>query len=125
MEPVTLAGRLGTTAYLSALLLKAGRLGLTTPIDLERLAVSRGLRYYDSHGDSLKGEGLVLYGRAALYLGFSDAPETAGPYSRPVGKTRRSYDGDAIDLGGKQPSAFRKYVVEDIRLFRCRTYCRA
>jgi hypothetical protein len=56
MESLTLAGRLGTTAHLSALLMKARRLGLTTPVDLERLAVSRGLRYYDSHGDSLKGE---------------------------------------------------------------------
>lgn len=56
MEIVTLAERLGTTAHLSALLMKARRLGLTTPADLERLAVVRGLRYYDSHGDSLKGE---------------------------------------------------------------------
>ena len=55
MESVTLAERLGTTAHLSALLMKARRLGLTTPVDLERLAVSRGLRYYDSHGDSLNG----------------------------------------------------------------------
>ena len=56
MESVTLAGRLGTTAHLSALLMKVRRLGLSTPVDLERLAVSRGLRYYDSHGDSLKGQ---------------------------------------------------------------------
>lgn len=54
MESVTLAARLGTTAHLSALLMKARRLGLPDPMDLERLAVSRGLRYYDSHGDSLK-----------------------------------------------------------------------
>ena len=57
MESETLAVRLGTTAHLSALLMKARRLGLAAPVDLERLAVSRGLRYYDSHGDSLKGEG--------------------------------------------------------------------
>jgi hypothetical protein len=56
MESLTLAGRLGTTAHLSALLMKARRLGLADPADLERLAISRGLRYYDSHGDSLKGE---------------------------------------------------------------------
>ena len=56
MEFETLAVRLGTTAHLSALLMKARRLGLSTPVDLERLAVSRGLRYYDSHGDSLKRE---------------------------------------------------------------------
>ena len=54
MESVTLAGRLGTTAHLSALLMKARRLGLADFKDLEHLAVSRGLRYYDSHGDSLK-----------------------------------------------------------------------
>jgi hypothetical protein len=59
MQSETLAKRLGTTTHLSALLMKARRLGLTTPIDLERLAVSRGLRYYDSQGDSLKGEGAL------------------------------------------------------------------
>lgn len=59
MESVTLAGRLGTTAHLSTLLMKARRLGLADPQDLERLAVSRGLRYYDSHGDSLKGRGVT------------------------------------------------------------------
>lgn len=52
MESVTLAGRLGTTAHVSPLLMKARRLGLGAPGDLERLAVRRGLRYYDSHGDS-------------------------------------------------------------------------
>lgn len=57
MQSVTLAGRLGTTAHLSALLMKARRLGLADPMDLERLAVSRGLRYYDGHGDSMKGGG--------------------------------------------------------------------
>ncbi len=55
MESVTLAGRLGTTAHLSPLLMKARRLGLGAPGDLERLAVKRGLRYYDSHGDSQQG----------------------------------------------------------------------
>ena len=38
--------------------MKARRLGLETPADLEKLAVSRGLRYYDSHGDSVKGNEL-------------------------------------------------------------------
>ena len=52
MKSSTLARRLGTTAHLSALLMKVRRLGLVDPTDLERLAVSRGLRYYDSHGDS-------------------------------------------------------------------------
>lgn len=51
-QPPTLARRLGTTAHLSPLLLKAKRLGLHTPEDLERLAIHRGLRYYDPHGDS-------------------------------------------------------------------------
>lgn len=54
MESVTLAARLGTTAHLSPLLMKARRLGLEQAEDFERLAVSRGLRYYDSHGDSRK-----------------------------------------------------------------------
>ena len=48
MKPTTLAQRLGTTAHLSPLLMKARRLGLRDPEDLERLAVSRGLRYYSN-----------------------------------------------------------------------------
>jgi hypothetical protein len=52
---MTLASRLGTTVHLSPLLMKARRLGLGAPGDLERLAVKRGLRYYDSHGDSQSG----------------------------------------------------------------------
>jgi hypothetical protein len=43
----TLAQRLGTTAHLSPLLMKAKRLGLQQPEDLERLAVRRGCLYYD------------------------------------------------------------------------------
>ncbi len=48
----TLAQRLGTTAHISPLLMKARRLGLSKPEDFERLAVQRGLRYYDCLGDS-------------------------------------------------------------------------
>ena len=47
----TLAQRLGTTAHLSPLLMKAKRLGLRQPEDLERLAVRRGLRYYSEPGE--------------------------------------------------------------------------
>lgn len=50
--PPTLANRLGTTQHLSPLLMKAKRLGLENFEDLERLAVHRGLRYYDLFGDS-------------------------------------------------------------------------
>lgn len=49
----SLANRLGTTYHLSPLLMKAKRLGFTCPEDLERLAVRRGLRYYDPFGDSV------------------------------------------------------------------------
>ena len=54
MENATLAKRLGTTAHLSLLLMKTRRVGIGMPEDLERLAVRRGLRYYDSHGDSMR-----------------------------------------------------------------------
>ena len=53
-ETATLAGRLGTTTHISPLLMKARRMGLKQPEDFEKLAVNRGLRYYDSHGDSTK-----------------------------------------------------------------------
>ena len=49
---MTLARRMGTTPHISPLLMKAGRLGLKKPEDLEKLAVRRGLRYYESYGDS-------------------------------------------------------------------------
>ncbi len=54
MKQETLAKRLGTTAHLSPLLMKAARLGLHTPEDLERLAVRRGLRYYGNPADANK-----------------------------------------------------------------------
>ena len=46
---MTLARRMGTTAHISPLLMKAKRIGLKKPEDLEELAVQRGLRYYDSY----------------------------------------------------------------------------
>ena len=52
MKTETMADRLGTTAHLSPLLMKARRLGLVTPEDLERLAVRRGLRYYEGSSAS-------------------------------------------------------------------------
>lgn len=49
---MTLAQRMGTTPHISPLLMKAWRIGLKQPEDLEKLAVHRGLRYYDSYGDT-------------------------------------------------------------------------
>lgn len=54
MEPETLAHKLGTTAHISPLLMKARRLGLRGAEDFERLAIERGCRYYDLQGDSLR-----------------------------------------------------------------------
>lgn len=63
MPTETLAHKLGTTTHLSPLLMKARRLGLRTPEDLCALAVKRGCRYYDMHGDSLRvREEMVSYG---------------------------------------------------------------
>jgi len=39
--------------------MKARRIGLKQPEDLERLAVRRGLRYYDSYGDSTTDNSIV------------------------------------------------------------------
>lgn len=52
MTQDTLAHRLGTTAHVSPLLMKARRLGLRVPEDLCTLAVQRGCRYYAGGGDS-------------------------------------------------------------------------
>ena len=46
MEPETLAHKLGTTAHISPLLMKARRLGLRGAEDLCTLAVQRGCRHY-------------------------------------------------------------------------------
>jgi len=51
VETETLARKLGTTTHLSPLLMKARRLGLSTPESLEHLAVRRGCRYYDGSGE--------------------------------------------------------------------------
>ncbi len=56
MKTDTLAHRLGMTTHLSPLLMKARRLGLCVPDDLERLAIQRGCRYYDLSGDSRVSE---------------------------------------------------------------------
>lgn len=48
----TLAQHLGTTAHMSPLLMKAKRLELARPEDLETLAVARGCRYYDAEAGS-------------------------------------------------------------------------
>lgn len=52
MSADTLARRLGTTTHLSPLLMKARRLGLGAPGNLERLALQRGCSYYDGAGDA-------------------------------------------------------------------------
>ena len=44
--PPTLANRLGTSTHLSPLLQKAKRLGVSSPEDLEEIAITRGLRYF-------------------------------------------------------------------------------
>jgi len=76
MNPPTLAQRLGTTTHISPLLMKARRLGLRTPEDLERLAVRRGLRYYGEPGEeNLLREDPVTYGskpRDAVECAFSN-----------------------------------------------------
>jgi hypothetical protein len=46
VEQETLARKLGTTAHLSPLLMKARGVGLRTPHDFEVLAIKRGCRYY-------------------------------------------------------------------------------
>lgn len=53
MKDETLATRLGTTAHISPLLMKARRLGLCAAEDFERLAVRRGLSYYDCLPESV------------------------------------------------------------------------
>jgi hypothetical protein len=88
MQSDTLARRLGTTTHLSPLLMKARRLGLREPEDLERLAIQRGCEYYNTKPASfiLLEEPLVRASRSE----FSNAelaiallsPSTAGSLLR-------------------------------------------
>ena len=66
MESDTLARRLGTTTHLSPLLMKARRLGLSAPEDLERLAIRRGCEYYNQNPGAwiLREEPAVVVSRA-------------------------------------------------------------
>lgn len=57
MNSETTADHPGATAHLSPLLMKARRLGLVAPEDLERLAVRRGCLYYGhSHANALRDD---------------------------------------------------------------------
>ena len=71
MSADTLARRRGTTTHLSPLLMKARRLGLDTPAELERLAIQRGCEYYDTQpGDSvLRDEAPLPVSRMAFSNG--------------------------------------------------------
>ncbi len=65
MKQEPLAHKLGTTTHLSSLLMKARRLGLLGPEDLERLAIQRGCRYYAASGDAIRlAEETPVYGSA-------------------------------------------------------------
>ena len=55
----TLAHRLGTTAHISPLLQKARQLGVRAPEDLERIALTRGLRYFGCVAPPLEGNDTV------------------------------------------------------------------
>lgn len=56
----TLAKKLGTTTHLSPLLHKLKRLGLSTPSDLEDLAIVRGLDYYGKVRDQVNSRNASL-----------------------------------------------------------------
>lgn len=91
---ITLARRLGTTPHVSPLLMKARRIGLNQPEDLERLAVRRGLRYYDSYGDSTTDNSIV------------DAPPST------IGD--RSFSNEELSLALLSPAA--PYSLQRLRM---------
>jgi len=74
--------------------MKARRIGLKEPEDLERLAVRRGLRYYDSYGDSTTG-GLIV----------DKAPRTTGD---------RSFSNEELSLALLSPAA--PYSLQRLRM---------
>jgi antitoxin (DNA-binding transcriptional repressor) of toxin-antitoxin stability system len=122
MESVTLAERLGTTAHLSALLMKARRLGLGDPRDLERLAVSRGLRYYDSHGDSFNAESPSTVPEAGIEVGLTNEElaiallSPAAPYS----PQRLRMGAAMLAAEGNQPENLARLALME----RCETVVR-
>jgi len=116
VESVTLAGRLGKTAHLSALLMKVRRLGLASPSDLERLAVSRGLRYYDSHGDSLKNGVSPLHGSDGRISGEFTNEELAialfSP-SAPYSQQRLRMGAAMLAAEGNRPESIANRAVRE------------
>jgi len=74
--------------------MKARRIGLKQPEDLEKLAVRRGLRYYDSYGDSTTVDSMV-----------DEVPRTTG---------NRSFSNEELSLALLSPAA--PYSLQRLRM---------
>lgn len=96
MQPDTLARRLGTTTHVSPLLMKARRLGLRAPGDLERLAIQRGCRHY-WQGDEPPGELLsqAQFSNEELALALLSIAGAYEPHSIRCGAAMLSAEGNA------------------------------
>ena len=82
MENETLALRLGTTAHVSPLLMKARRLGVAVPAGLWTLAVQRGCRHY-TQGNEPAGElvGVEAFTNEELALALLTIAGSYDPHS--------------------------------------------
>jgi hypothetical protein len=122
-EAGTLARRLGTTPHISPLLMKARRMGLARPEDLENLTVRRGLRYYDAHGDSMVGFPNLNETQAVVDItDFSNEElalallSPAAPYSL----QRLRMGAAMLAAAGNRP----EYIARLARLERCESVVR-
>ena len=111
MERETLAQRLGMTAHVSPLLMKAAKLGLDSPEKLEGLARMRGLRYYSEPAGTVSedavqyrtGEGLSNEELAICLLSI------CFPYSQ----QRIRMGGAMLSAEGNSASGIAKLAVEE------------
>ena len=102
MEGETLARRLGTTAHLSPLLMKAKRLGFETPAKLEGLARERGLRYY-SEPAAVVNEEVAPY-RAGDEISNEELALCLLSICLPYSQERIRMGGAMLAAEGNQPS---------------------
>ena len=116
MESGSLAAQLSATTPPSPLLIKINRLGLTQPQDLERLAVSRGLRYYDSHGDSLKESPVTsLTPESGLNRGLSNEELAIALLSRvaPYSQQRLRIGAAMLAAEGNHPESLAALAMQE------------
>lgn len=111
MERETLAHRLGMTAHVSPLLMKAAMLGFDSPEKLEGLARKRGLRYYSDPAGTVS-EDTVEY-RTEGDLSNEELAICLLSICFPYSQQRIRMGGAMLSAEGNSASGIAKLAVEE------------